>query len=116
MQGPVEAMPNQYSIQRGQLPDPSIGSATELQTAASDVSVLDVLHNRAFTSDLEGDALPNLPSSERAKELVDTVYFYTQARYCIIDWAQLREWHRDRESLAYTSTKSPVALQTGKTI
>lgn len=75
---------------------------------------MDMLHNRTFTSDLERDALPSLPSSNRARELVDTVYFYTQARYCIIDWAQLREWHADREALAYTSTEGPVASQTGK--
>lgn len=62
------------------------------------------------------ETLPALPSSTRAKALVDTVYFYTQARYCIVEWTQLREWHRDREAIAYTSTKGPVASQTGKCI
>ncbi|CAI7615022.1 unnamed protein product [Penicillium pancosmium] len=57
------------------------------------------------------EEFPPLPSDARARELVDTVYFYTQARYCIIDWVQLREWHRNRESIAYATTSDPVDLQ-----
>lgn len=72
-----------------------------------------MLHSRTLTSDLEGEALPALPPDDRAKDLVDTVYFYTQARYCIIDWVQLHEWHRDREVIAYTSTEGPITSQTG---
>ena len=79
----------------------------------SDITALDMLHSRSFTSNPEGKALPVLPSSSRAKALVDTVYFYTQARYCIIDWVQLREWHRDRESIAYISTDGPLQSQIG---
>jgi hypothetical protein len=79
----------------------------------SDIIVLDMLHGRSFTSDPEQKSLPALPSSNRAKALVDTVYFYTQARYCIIDWTQLREWHRDREAIAYTSTDGPLDAQIG---
>lgn len=89
------------------------GAPRERQTVTSDIIVLDMLHGRSFTSDLEGESLPALPSSSRAKALVDTVYFYTQARYCIIDWTQLREWHRDREAIAYTPTDGPVESQIG---
>lgn len=73
-----------------------------------------MIHSRAFNSNLEDNSLPALPSSSRAKALVDTVYFYTQARYCIIDWTQLREWHWDREAIAYTSPEGQVTAQTGK--
>ncbi|RJE26830.1 hypothetical protein PHISCL_00855 [Aspergillus sclerotialis] len=81
--------------------------------SSSGITVLDMLHDRAFSSDLKREDLPVLPSSHRARDLVDTVYFYTQARYCIIDWIQLREWHRDREAIAYSSTESPVTSQIG---
>ncbi|KAJ6123230.1 hypothetical protein N7512_005695 [Penicillium capsulatum] len=85
----------------------------ERRIAGSDVTVLDILHGRTCASNPENKTLPDLPPSARAKALVDTVYFYTQARYCIVDWAQLREWHREREAIAYVSTEGPVALQTG---
>lgn len=101
------------STLREQIPVAAHGAPRERQTVTSDIIVLDMLHGRSFTSDLEGESLPALPSSSRAKALVDTVYFYTQARYCIIDWTQLREWHRDREAIAYTPTDGPVESQIG---
>lgn len=113
-QDPGETASSHCSTQRGQLPGARIASPGEQQTSSSDITVLDMLHSTAFTSDLEGDALPALPSSKRARELVDMVYFYTQARYCIIDWTRLCEWHRDREAIAYTSTEDSVTSQTGK--
>lgn len=73
-----------------------------------------MVHGRAFVPDLEEEALPTLPSSHKARSLLGTVYLYTQARYCIIDWTQLREWHRDRDVIAYVSTEGPVSSQTGK--
>jgi len=98
---------------REQIPVAAHGSPAERQTVTADVIVLDMLHGRSFTSDPGEESLPALPSSNRAKALVDTVYFYTQARYCIIDWTQLREWHRVRESIAYTPADGPVESQIG---
>lgn len=109
-----ETVPNHFSPEQGLLPDACNGSPSQRQILSSDITVLEMIHSKAFNSDLEDDSLPALPSSSRAKALVDTVYFYTQARYCIIDWTQLREWHRDREAIAYTSPEGPVAAQTGK--
>lgn len=99
-------------------PERSTGAAHlrpsgDRQIPGLEVTVLDVLHGRSFASSLQVDSLPALPPSSRARALVDTVYFYTQARYCIVDWAKLREWHRDRDSIAYISTDGPIALQTG---
>lgn len=73
-----------------------------------------MFHSNAFASELDRESLPALPPNSRAKELVDTVYFYTQARYCIIDWTRLREWHGDREAIAYTPTDGPITSQTGE--
>lgn len=71
-----------------------------------------MLHGNGSTSEIE-ESLPPLPSSASARTLVDTVYFYTQARYCIVDWTRVREWHQDRDALAYISTQAPVDAQRG---
>lgn len=103
---------SQCSSQQGQLPE-VLGELRGQQPWKSDITFLGMLHSRTFTSDRDSEALPALPSNDRARELVDAVYFYTQARYCIIDWIQLREWHRDREAIAYTSTEGSTESQTG---
>ena len=111
---PQESAPSQCQTQRTHLSNILNPPLNEAQTLNTDITVLDMLHSRAFASNMDEETLPTLPSNTRAKALVDTVYFYTQARYCIVEWTQLREWHRDREALAYTSTDGPVASQTGK--
>lgn len=92
------------SFQRTKLNDP--------QTSSSDITILDILHGRSLIPE-SGEALPVLPPERRARVLVDTVYFYTQARYCIINWVQLRDWQKDQQAIAYTSTEGPIAAQTG---
>ncbi|OJJ07019.1 hypothetical protein ASPVEDRAFT_46398 [Aspergillus versicolor CBS 583.65] len=82
------------------------------QASNFDITVLDMLHGNASTSEIE-ESLPSLPSSASARTLVDTVYFYTQARYCIVDWTRVREWHQDRDALAYASPQAPVEAQRG---
>ncbi|KAK5685702.1 hypothetical protein LTS12_029057 [Elasticomyces elasticus] len=71
-----------------------------------------MVHGRAFAPEVE-EGLPMLPSSERARALLGTAYFYAQARYCIVDWNRLREWHRDRDAIAYAPVDGPVDLQIG---
>lgn len=83
------------------------------QHRPQDITALDIIQSQDSGPDNTNE-LPYLPSEIRARELVDTVYFYTQARYCIIDWAQLREWHRERESIAYCGPRDPVDSQIGK--
>lgn len=73
-----------------------------------------MLYSSAVPSDPDVDSLPSLPSGKTARTLVDAVFLYVQARYCIVDWAQVREWHRDRESLAYVPNDAPNDSQTGK--
>ncbi|KAJ5111988.1 hypothetical protein N7532_000033 [Penicillium argentinense] len=101
------------SVQNEQSSSVRSGYSAEKKSPRQDISILGVINNGALDSRLNKDTLPDLPSDDRARELVDTVYFYTQARYCIIDWAQLREWHRDREMIAYTSPEGPAEQQTG---
>ncbi|KAJ5232180.1 hypothetical protein N7468_005136 [Penicillium chermesinum] len=89
------------------------GSLNTPQMPRSDIAVLDILPEKTFDSAGKGATLPALPSDASSRDLVDAVYFYTQARYCIIDWGRLREWHRDRATIAYTTDDGPVDSQTG---
>ncbi|KAJ5095636.1 hypothetical protein NUU61_004992 [Penicillium alfredii] len=102
------------STPQRQLTGALMGPTHGRKALSSEITALEMLQGRPFISDIEGDDLPTLPPSNQARQLVDTAYFYTQARYCITDWVQLREWHRDREAIAYTSTQGPVESQTGK--
>ncbi|QKX63019.1 uncharacterized protein TRUGW13939_10187 [Talaromyces rugulosus] len=97
----------------GNLSGNLIEPSGEPQRSSSELVVLNMLYNSAVPSDPDIDSLPSLPSSKTARKLVDAVFLYVQARYCIVDWAQVREWHRDRESLAYLSNDAPIASQTG---
>ncbi|KAJ5107179.1 hypothetical protein N7456_003854 [Penicillium angulare] len=85
----------------------------EPQRASSELAILDMLYNSAVPSDPDVVNLPGLPSSNTARNLVDAAFHYVQARYCVVDWAQVRDWHQDRESLAYTPNHAPIGLQTG---
>lgn len=71
-----------------------------------------MVHGRAIAPETK-EGLPMLPGSERAKALLKTAYFYAQARYCIVDWNRLREWHQDRDAIAYVSVDGPVEAQKG---
>ena len=82
--------------------------------STTDVTMLEMVYGREYVSEPEVDSLPPLPSSSGAKKLVDAAYFYTQARYCIVDWTQLGIWHQQREEIAQVSPQSPVEAQTGR--
>ena len=89
-------------------------SPAQTRVSTSDITVLELLHSRTFSSETEDAVLPSLPPTDRARALVDTAYFYTQARYCIVDWTQLCEWHQYRGSIAYVSPDGPVETQAGR--
>ncbi|KAK4501040.1 hypothetical protein PRZ48_006846 [Zasmidium cellare] len=60
-------------------------------------------------SQTQGSNLPELPSPETAETLFESAYLYTQARYCIVDWAMVRQWHDQRLEIcsgAYGGVKS----------
>ncbi|KAF4970530.1 hypothetical protein FSARC_2439 [Fusarium sarcochroum] len=57
--------------------------------------------------------LPDLPSEEIASHLIEAAYLYTQARYCIVDWVQIREWHRRREQICYAGPNDDLDSQIG---
>lgn len=58
------------------------------------------------------DVLPELPPDSAAKQLVEAAYMYTQARYCIVDWVQVRKWHQQRESLCYATRQGTDETRT----
>ncbi|KAK4496049.1 hypothetical protein PRZ48_013318 [Zasmidium cellare] len=39
------------------------------------------------------------PSEDKCNRLLDAAYQYTQARYCIVDWSQIKRWHSRRDEL-----------------
>lgn len=102
----------QYST-RDQSQGPLGAYQNVIEKPRPDVTTLDILPSSTFASDSTFNDLPKLPSDARSRDLVDTVYFYTQARYCIIDWARLREWHQDRVNIAYTASDGPIESQIG---
>jgi hypothetical protein len=59
------------------------------------------------------DKLADLPSTEVADHLLETVFLYTQARYCIVDWVQIYEWHSRRETICYSSQGNEIDAQIG---
>lgn len=58
-------------------------------------------------------ALPELPPDTAAKQLVEAAYLYTQARYCIVDWVQVRKWHQQRDSICYASRREDDQTRIG---
>lgn len=54
----------------------------------------------------------NPPNSERADDLLQTTFNYVQARYCIVDWVQLQEWHQARDLYLASNQQSNVEAQT----
>jgi hypothetical protein len=61
----------------------------------------------------EIQTLPKLPSEETADLWFETVYFYIQARYCILDWVQIREWYKDREIICYAIESDSLDARKG---
>ncbi|KAL3441360.1 fungal-specific transcription factor domain-containing protein [Aspergillus insuetus] len=55
--------------------------------------------------------LPALPSSQIASRLMEAAYLYTQARYCVLDWIQIREWHQKREDICFAGTRDDIETQ-----
>ena len=49
--------------------------------------------------------MPGLPSSEIADRLLQTCYQHTQAHICVVDWAMLNRWHKNREATCFASVR-----------
>ncbi|KAK4495610.1 hypothetical protein PRZ48_012878 [Zasmidium cellare] len=52
------------------------------------------------------------PEEDLAQRIVERAYSYVQARYCIVDWVQLREWHQRRDSYLDSAHESDAQSQT----
>ncbi|KIW47681.1 hypothetical protein, variant [Exophiala oligosperma] len=72
-----------------------------------------MLQGGTSTSEMQATTLPELPSREVGHLLLETVYLYIQARYCIVDWVQLREWHQRRDTICYSTKDDDLDTQTG---
>lgn len=58
-------------------------------------------------------SLPETPSHQEATALLQSAYMYTQARYCIVDWIQVRKWHDRREILCSATPESDTTDRIG---
>jgi hypothetical protein len=76
-------------------------------------SIAELVETGLSPSKTQVDKLADLPSAEVADHLVETVFLYTQARYCIVDWVQIYEWHSRRETICYSSQESSIEAQIG---
>ena len=54
------------------------------------------------------------PSQVMGDRLIQAAYYYVQARYCIVDWNSVREWHRKRDTLFSASSKDDAVVRTGE--
>lgn len=97
----------------GQAPE-TFAKPIEPRGLNPDVTMLEMVYGRAYVPEPGINSFPPLPSSNGARKLVDTAYFYTQARYCIVDWTQLGIWHQQRDEIACISPQSPIESQTGR--
>lgn len=72
-----------------------------------------MLQRGPSTFDVQVDGLPDLPSASKADRLIEVVYLYTQARYCIVDWVRLRQWHQQREKICFSFRDGESETQIG---
>ncbi|OQE21605.1 hypothetical protein PENFLA_c014G01717 [Penicillium flavigenum] len=96
-----------------QVPGALFGTRNDAQVSGPDVTILEMIYGRTFVLETETESLPVLPSSNGARKLVDAAYFYTQARYCIVDWNQISVWHKKRDAFALVSSQDSIKSQTG---
>ena len=64
----------------------------------------------------EKHAPAQLPNERFANTFLETTYIYTQGRYCLVDWVQVREWHQHRESICKAASLNDPKAQTGARI
>ncbi len=78
------------------------------------ITIFSFLQYSPSAAELEEGALPELPSILAAGHLIETVYLYTQARYCLVDWVQIHKWHQQREAICFSSREDGIESQTGQ--
>lgn len=78
----------------------------------STTTIFNILHSGPSAAQV--GSLPGVPTGAKADEYVQTVFFYTQARYCIVDWVRVHQWNQDRERVCKATKESNVEDQTGK--
>lgn len=84
-----------------------------IESASDGVTIFNFLSHPPITPELEDNGLPGLPSEKLANELLETTYIYTQGRYCLVDWVQVREWHQHREALCNRASLGDPEAQIG---
>ncbi|KAK3186476.1 hypothetical protein K4F52_004777 [Lecanicillium sp. MT-2017a] len=76
----------------------------------STTTIFNILHSGPSAAQV--GSLPGVPTGAKADEYVQTVFFYTQARYCIVDWVRVHQWNQDRERVCKATKESNVEDQT----
>ncbi|KIW17034.1 hypothetical protein PV08_04225 [Exophiala spinifera] len=100
-------------ITQQRTPSPSPSSLQNSPESTSEITSFNMLQGGTTTSEMQASTLPELPSQKVGHLLLETVYLYIQARYCIVDWVQLREWHQRRETICYSTKEDDLDSQTG---
>ena len=84
-----------------------------IESASDGVTIFNFMSLQSLTFDAQNIALPELPSESVGSYLLEATYVYTQGRYCLVDWVQVRQWHQYRESICTAAGMNDVGAQTG---
>ena len=91
----------------------NVGGAAEGNPAHSvvpygDLTIFNVVPYGFHAAQVDTGVLAKLPAPYIADEYLETAYQYTQARYCIVDWVKLRQWHGQRKEVCFLSQHDSV--------
>lgn len=84
-----------------------------IESASDGVTIFNFLAVPPALPGSENNSLPELPSEGFANAFLETTYIYTQGRYCLVDWVQVRQWHQNRESICKAARLHDAEAQTG---
>ena len=77
------------------------------------MTICNFLFKPHITPEGSADAFPVLPPQHHANLLFETTYLYTQGRYCLVDWVQVRKWHHQREDICYLTNTNDTEASIG---
>ncbi|KAI1619318.1 fungal-specific transcription factor domain-containing protein [Exophiala viscosa] len=96
-----------------ELVESSLQQGQKSPETTTEITSFNMLQGGPPISEMQATSLPELPSKEVGNALLETVYSYTQSRYCLVDWVRVREWHERREEICHCTKGDGVDSQTG---
>lgn len=84
-----------------------------IESTSDGITIFNFMSLQSLALEAENIALPEFPSESVGNYLLEATYVYTQGRYCLVDWAQVRQWHQHRESICTAAGMNDVGAQTG---